>query len=66
MKQKKLTYEQALQELKHIVETVERGELEIGQLSDYISRGQQLLAHCKAQLQKVETNVSNLLHDEQK
>lgn len=61
-----LTYEQALDELESIVAAVEGGQLPIGQLTTQIKRGQELLAHCKNQLQKVRKDVQTILDDEQK
>ncbi|MDO5075517.1 MAG: exodeoxyribonuclease VII small subunit [Bacteroidales bacterium] len=66
MPKKTLTYEQAMTELETIVSAVENGELEIDQLTTQIKRAQELLAHCKAQLNQVKTDVQSLLADEQK
>lgn len=61
-----LSYEAALAELGSIVNAVERGELEIDQLTTQLKRAQILLAQCKNQLQKVQTDVQKILDHEQK
>lgn len=66
MPKKTLTYEQAMAELETIVSAVENGQLEIDQLTTQIKRAQELLAHCKSQLNQVKNDVQSLLADEQK
>lgn len=61
-----LSYEAALAELDSIVNAVEHGELEIDQLTTQLKRAQILLAQCKNQLQKVQTDVQKILDHEQK
>ena len=61
-----LSYEAALAELDSIVNAVERGELEIDQLTTQLKCAQILLAQCKNQLQKVQTDVQKILDHEQK
>ena len=61
-----LSYEAALAELDSIVNGVERGELEIDQLTTQLKRAQILLAQCKNPLQNVQTDVQKILDHEQK
>ena len=61
-----LSYEAALAELDSIVNAVERGELEIDQLTTQLTRAQILRAQCKTHLPKVQTDVQKILDHEQK
>ena len=61
MKKNELTYESALAELEAIVEKIEKGSLEISQLSPMLRRAQELLKYCKAQLLQVEKDVNSIL-----
>lgn len=58
-----LTYETALAELESIVETLEKGDLEISQLTPQLRRAQQLLAFCNTCLGQVEKDVNSILSD---
>lgn len=58
-----LTYETALAELESIVETLEKGDLEISQLTPKLRRAQQLLAFCNTSLGQVEKDVNSILSD---
>lgn len=60
-----LTYEQAVNRLETLVASLENGEMELDHLSGSIREAQELLAFCKDKLAKVETDVKELLDDEQ-
>jgi len=53
-------YEDALAELDRLVQAMEGGQLPLDQLLDSYRRGAALLAHCRAQLQAVESQVQVL------
>jgi len=54
------SYEQALAELDRLVEQMEAGQMPLDQLLDGYKRGAELLALCRARLQKVEEQVKLL------
>ncbi len=58
-----LTYETALAELESIVANLEKGDLEISQLTPQLRRAQQLLAYCNDNLTKVENDVNSILSE---
>ncbi len=64
-KKNDLTYESALSELESIVGTIEKGSLEISQLSPMLRRAQELLKFCKLQLLQVEDDVNSILNAEE-
>lgn len=64
-KKNDLTYESALSELESIVGTIEKGSLEIRQLSPMLRRAQELLKFCKLQLLQVEDDVNSILNAEE-
>lgn len=55
-----LSYEQALQELEALVETMEAGQLPLDQLLQSFARGAQLLNLCRSKLQAVQEQVKVL------
>ena len=59
-----LSYEEALSELESIVTAIESGDLPIDQLTPRLARAQELLACCKQQLEKVNTDVKKILEHE--
>lgn len=62
---KELTYEKAMQRLENIVEGFEQNSLELDQLTAQLAEAQKLIKFCNDKLQKVETDVKKLLHNEQ-
>lgn len=65
MPQKKLTYEQAMQRLETIVQGFEQNTLELDQLTAQLAEAQQLIKMCNDKLQQVETDVKQILNNEQ-
>lgn len=65
MPQKKLTYEQAMQRLETIVQGFEQNTLELDQLTAQLVEAQQLIKMCNDKLQQVETDVKQILNNEQ-
>ena len=65
MPQKKLTYEQAMQRLETIVQGFEQNTLELDQLTAQLAEAQQLIKMCNDELQQVETDVKQILNNEQ-
>lgn len=65
MAKQNISYEDILNELESIVSAVERGDLEIAQLTRQLKRAQTLLAQGKEQLQKVKNDVQNIFRHEQ-
>ena len=53
-------YEDALAELERLVQAMEAGQMPLDQLLDSYRRGAALLAHCRSQLQAVESQVKVL------
>lgn len=64
MAKQNISYEDILNELESIVSAVERGDLEIAQLTRQLKRAQTLLAQGKEQLQKVKNDVQNIFRHE--
>ena len=62
---KELTYEKAMQRLENIVEGFEQNSLELDQLTAQLAEAHELIKFCNDKLQKVETDVKKLLHNEQ-
>lgn len=59
------TYEQAVNRLEEIVESLEQDRLGLDELGDRIKEAQKLLKICRTKLKKVETNVKKILENEQ-
>lgn len=61
MAAKKESYEQAMTKLEQIVAQIERGELDIDQLSAKLKEAKELIAFCKKRLYQVDEEVKKLL-----
>ena len=55
-----MTFEQAIQQLETLTAKLERGEVDLAQLSAEIKQAQQLITFCKEQLALVKTEVEKL------
>ena len=64
MEKKKMTYEQAMTRLETLVQTMERGELDIDQLGEALKESQQLIKFCRDKLYQAEKQVKTVM-DEQ-
>ena len=53
-----------MREVEQIVAEIERGEMDIDQLTPKLKRAQELLALCQSQLKKVTDDVKKLLDHE--
>ncbi len=60
---KKLTYQEALQEIEEILEKIEGNELDIDELAEKVKRVSFLLKFCKDKLQKTNEEVEKILND---
>ncbi len=59
-----LSYEQALQEMEELVNTLETGENDLESTLLYYERGQSLASHCLSLLDKAELKVEDVLKGE--
>lgn len=55
-----LSFEQALQELEHVIDMLERGGIELERALELYARGQELLAYCQQRLETAELRVREL------
>ena len=55
-----MTFEQAIQQLETLTAKLERGDVDLAQLSAEIKQAQQLITFCKEQLAVVKTEVEKL------
>ncbi len=60
---KKLTYQEALDEIEEILEKIENNELDIDDLAEKVKRVSFLLKYCKEKLQKTNEEVEKILSD---
>lgn len=65
MDDKELTYEQAVGRLEGIVDSLEQDRLGLDEVGERIREAQTLLKACRSKLKKVETDVKQILKDEQ-
>lgn len=56
-----LTYTEALTEVERIIERIGGEEIAVDELSQAVKRATELLAQCRAQLQKSEEEVAKIL-----
>ena len=62
---KNLTYEQAMKRLETIVDGFEQNTLKLDQLTEQLAEAQSLIKFCNDKLQQVETDVKQILNNEQ-
>jgi exodeoxyribonuclease VII small subunit len=55
-----LSYEQAMEELERLVDSLNEGQMPLEELMTSYSRGAELLAHCQNRLQSVEQQIKVL------
>ena len=63
MEKKKMTYEQAMMRLETLVQTMERGELDIDQLGEALKESQQLIKFCRDKLYKADAEIKKMLEE---
>jgi len=61
---KDLSYEQALQELEELVNTLETGENDLESTLLYYERGQSLASHCISLLDNAELKIEDISKEE--
>lgn len=57
-------YEQTFQELQGIVQSMERDELDIDQMSEQLKRAQVLIKTCKDKLTKADEEIKRILSED--
>jgi exodeoxyribonuclease VII small subunit len=60
---KKITYQEALDEISEILAKIESNELDIDELAEKVKRVSFLLKYCKDKLQKTNEEVEKILSD---
>ena len=63
MAAKKLTYQEAVNEIDEILAKIENEELDVDELSAKVKRVSTLIKLCKEKLHKTETEVENILKE---
>ena len=63
MATKKITYQEAVNEIDEILEKIENEELDIDELSDQVKKVSSLIKLCKDKLHKTEVEVENILKE---
>jgi len=58
-----LTYEQAMDELNTILESLETSEVDVDLLASKVKRGNELLKFCKSRLEKVSNEVNTIIQE---
>jgi len=60
----KLTFEQAIQQLKGIVDRIEQGEIPLQDSLEQYEKGMALIKHCRDILQKAEKRIEKISKEE--
>ncbi|MGQ8336366.1 exodeoxyribonuclease VII small subunit [Sunxiuqinia sp. A32] len=63
MAAKKMTYQEAVNEIDEILNKIENDELDVDELSEKVKRVSSLIKLCKEKLHKTETEVENILKE---
>ena len=59
------SYAQAMEKLENIVSAVEKGELDIDQLSEKLKEAQKLVSFCKDKLYKADEEIKKIMEGEE-
>ena len=62
-KKTKISYKEAVTEIKEILEQIEGEELDVDELAEKVKRVSLLIKTCKEKLQKTEEEVENILKE---
>jgi len=60
---KKLTYNESIERLRAIVSNIEKGELDIDELSEKVKEANQLIKVCKEKLTKADEEIKKILEE---
>ena len=63
MKEKKINYTQAIEELQSIVKKMENAEISVDELSEIIKRASFLITICKNKLTQTEEEVNKIIDE---
>ena len=58
-----MKYEEEVKRLEQIVQQMERGDLDIDQLTEQLKEAQRIIKSCKAKLTKTDAEIKQLLED---
>jgi len=61
MAKKKITYQQAIEELEQIMLKLENEDIDIDELSKNVKRAGELISFCKTQLRSTEKEIEHIL-----
>ncbi|MBN2892038.1 MAG: exodeoxyribonuclease VII small subunit [Bacteroidales bacterium] len=64
MSAKKLTYNQALEEINQVIEEIESGKVDIDQLSEKLKKAKKMFDYCKNKLKDTQSEIDNMLEEE--
>lgn len=59
-----MKYEEAVRELETIVQTMERGELDVDSMAEQLKKAQTLIKLCKEKLKRTDKEIQSLLSEQ--
>lgn len=59
-----MKYEEAVRELEAIVQTMERGELDVDSMAEQLKKAQTLIKLCKEKLKRTDKEIQSLLSEQ--
>ncbi len=62
--EKKISYNKALEEIDAIINSLSDNSIDVDELTVQVKRATELIKLCKERLQKIETDVNEILKDE--
>jgi len=63
MAEKKITFNEAMQELEMILDQLEKGELDVDELSGKVKKASVLIKLCKARLKATDEEIDKILKE---
>ena len=62
--EKKISYNKALEEIESIIDSLSDNSIDVDKLTIQVKRATELIKLCRERLQKIETDVNEILKDE--
>ena len=56
-----MDFEKNMREIENIISKIDKGEVNLAELSDEVEKAKELINSCKSELKKIQTKIENLV-----
>jgi exodeoxyribonuclease VII small subunit len=57
------SYQESIKELERIVQSLEQGDLDLGEISEKVKKATKILLRCRKELRIIEENINTIMGD---